>query len=75
MFGVAPGPAVICTPANTEFINDFEPGQAEGVFIVRQVRPYAATRWLIEMPMCPFNGFNGELDARSAVPHVHVKHG
>ena len=74
MFGVPPGPAVICTLSNTEFVNDFEPSEAEGIFIVREVRPYAPSRGLVEMPVCPFNGFNGEFDARTAVPHVDVKH-
>ena len=73
MFGVTPGPFVIPAGAFSKFVHDFEARKVQRIFVVRQMRPQPAASGLVEMPVRSLHGFNGQLDARSAVSHVDVE--
>ena len=75
MFCVSSSPTVVRACSETEFILDFEANEVEGILVVGQVGPNAATGRLIEVPVGSFNRLDGEFDAGAAVPHVDVKNG
>ena len=74
MLGVASGPSVIATRALAKFVFDFKTSERQRVFVVGEVGPQATSGGLVKMPIRSLHGLHGELDARSAVPHVDVEH-
>ena len=74
MLGVASGPPVIAPRTLAKFVFDFKTSERQRIFVVGEVGPQTTSGGLVKMPICPLHGLDGELDARSAVPHVDVEH-